>query len=287
MLSQLEHRNYNGNEKIWVGTYHNLHNISHWHTDNEIIFVIEGGADVYLNGEIYHIGEEQAIFCQSGTIHYINSDKDSVIDIFLFDNSLGNEVTSRYKLVDPVLKTKFDLKKYFNLIRTELTNREQFYEIKTNSIITYLIADIFCREQCAVIEKNAQHTVSNLMGLLNYIDKSYEYLTFSEAASYVGLSEPYFSKLFKHIYGMTFSEYLNVVRIEKAIELLTSDATMPITKVASECGYSSIRHFNRMFLQITGYSPTALPADYHLDVKQFKTETESFNPTLKESRLLN
>lgn len=286
MLSQLEHRNYNGDEKIWVGTYHNLHNMSHWHTDNEIIFIRKGGADIFLNGEICHIREGRAVFCQSGTLHYINSETDGLIDIFLFDNSLANEITSQYALVDPVLKEKYDFEKYFEILRDALTHRERFYESKTNALITYLITDIFCREQIQKISKDEKRTVSNLMGLLNYIDKSYEFLTFSEAADYVGLSETYFSKLFKRIYGMTFSQYLNIVRIEKAIELITADFSCPITKIASECGYSSIRHFNRMFSELTGYSPTTLPADYHLDVKQFKTESESFNPTLNESKLI-
>ena len=286
MLSRHEKRNYVGNEKIWVGTYANLHNLSHWHMDNEIIFVKEGNAKVSLNGETRNVMQGQAVFCQSGTLHYINADKDSLIDIFLFDNLLVEDITSHYVLTNPVLQENYYFSYYFNLIKNELANRESFYESRTNALIIYLVSDIFHRESTEKLNKSEGKTISGYKDLLNYIDQSYEYLTFKDAATYMGLSETYFSKLFKDLCGMTFSQYLNVVRIEKAIDLLSSETAYSITEIASICGYSSIRHFNRSFLQITGYSPSALPSDYQLDFKQFKTVSDSFNPTLDESKLI-
>lgn len=129
-------------------------------------------------------------------------------------------------------------------------------------------------------------TLAGYKELLNHIDQNYDYLTFKDAADFMGLSETYFSKLFKNLCGMTFSQYVNVVRVEKAIELLTSENAYSVTEIASICGYSSIRHFNRSFLQITGYSPRSLPSDYQLDFKQFKTVADSFDPTLDESKLI-
>ena len=286
MLSRYEKRNYVGNEKIWVGTYANLHNLSHWHIDNEIIFVKKGCAIVSLNGESRHLHEGQAVFCQSGTLHYINADQDSLLDIFLFDNFLVEDMTSRYALADPLLKENYGLENYFNLIKDEIANKDSFYESKTNAIIIYLLSDIFRRERTEKLNKSEGKTIAGYKDLLNHIDQNYENMSFTDAATYMGLSETYFSKLFKNLCGMTFSQYLNVVRVEKAVELLTSETPYSITEIASICGYSSIRHFNRSFLQITGYSPSALPADYRLDLKQFKTVTESFNPTLDESQLL-
>lgn len=286
MLSRHEKRNYVGNEKIWVGTYENLHNLSHWHIDNEIIFVKKGNAKVSLNGETRYVQQGQAVFCQSGTLHYINGERDSLIDIFLFDNFLVEDITSHYILADPVLQQNYHLTYFFDLIKTELANRESFYESRTNALIIYLVSDIFRRERTEKISSTEGKTISGYKELLNHIEQSYEYLTFKDAANYMGLSETYFSKLFKNLSGMTFSQYLNVVRIEKAAELLSSDRPYSITEIASMCGYSSIRHFNRCFLLITGYAPSALPADYQLNLKQFKTVTDSFNPTLGESKLI-
>lgn len=286
MLSRHEKRNYDGKEKVWVGRYENLHNLSHWHMDNEIICVTKGKAHISINGETRLLEQGDAAFCQSGTLHYINGDKDSLIDIFLFDNSLVEDITSQNALTNPILKRDYYLNDYFVSIKNELANREKFYESRTNALMIYLLSDIFRCESTEKIKKSEAKIISGYKELLNYIDLNYEYLTFKDASKYMGLSETYFSRLFKNLCGMTFSQYLNVVRIEKAVEFLNSETPYSITEIASKCGYSSIRHFNRSFLQITGYSPSTLPNNYQLDFKQFKTVTESFNPTLKESKLI-
>jgi xylan 1,4-beta-xylosidase len=157
--------------------------------------------------------------------------------------------------------------------------------MKTTSLITNLVIDIFRQEE--IVPNNTKDkTISNYKNLLNQIDESFEYITFSEAADFMGLSDTYFSMLFKKICGMTFSQYLNVVRIEKAIGLINGEEKIPISEIAVKCGYSSIRHFNRMFLQETGYSPKQLPIHYRLDVKPIKTVKDAFDPTLEESRLV-
>ena len=62
---------------------------------------------------------------------------------------------------------------------------------------------------------------------------------------------------------MTFSQYLNAVRLEHAIELLKNNTEhLAITEIAAKCGFDTIRHFNRVFKDITGMSPRQMPSDY-------------------------
>ena len=42
MLAKFEKRAYVGSEKVWVGKYRNLQNISHWHMEHEMIVCMEG-----------------------------------------------------------------------------------------------------------------------------------------------------------------------------------------------------------------------------------------------------
>ena len=44
MLAKFEKRAYVGSEKVWVGKYRNLLNISHWHMEHEMIVWMEGCA---------------------------------------------------------------------------------------------------------------------------------------------------------------------------------------------------------------------------------------------------
>lgn len=42
MLANFEKRAYNGTERVWTGRYRNLHNLPHWHLENELICVEQG-----------------------------------------------------------------------------------------------------------------------------------------------------------------------------------------------------------------------------------------------------
>ena len=66
----------------------------------------------------------------------------------------------------------------------------------------------------------------------------------------------YFCKTFKKVTGLTFTEYLGRVRIEKAKALLLNPH-LRISEIAYEVGFQSLTHFNRIFHQITGEAPTA------------------------------
>jgi AraC-like DNA-binding protein len=61
--------------------------------------------------------------------------------------------------------------------------------------------------------------------------------------------------LFKKRTGVTFTEYLTRVRIERVKELLVNP-NLRISEIAFQAGFQSLTHFNRVFLKLTGQSPT-------------------------------
>ena len=66
----------------------------------------------------------------------------------------------------------------------------------------------------------------------------------------------YFCKLFKRTTGLTFTDYLARVRIEKAKRLLL-DQNRRVSEVAYEVGFQSLTHFNRVFKKLADRSPTS------------------------------
>ena len=50
--------------------------------------------------------------------------------------------------------------------------------------------------------------------------------------------------------------YLNEYRINKVCELMMDDCLTPISDLAYSCGYTSLRTFNRNFLQIKKLTPS-------------------------------
>jgi len=75
-------------------------------------------------------------------------------------------------------------------------------------------------------------------------------------AKAVNTSTFYFCKLFKRATGLTFTDYLARVRIEKAKTLLL-DRNRRVSEVAYDVGFQSLTHFNRVFKKIVGRSPSS------------------------------
>ena len=102
--------------------------------------------------------------------------------------------------------------------------------------------------------------------LLDYIDKHYaEDLTLENASSMMHFSPSHFSKTFKKLMGINYVPYVNMVRIEQAIQMLSTGQHRMID-IALECGFSNIRSFNRTFKEITGYTPTEFSSQVDPDV---------------------
>lgn len=81
-------------------------------------------------------------------------------------------------------------------------------------------------------------------------------LCLASVAKAVNTSTFYFCKLFKRTTGLTFTDYLARVRIEKAKTLLL-DPNPRVSEVAYDVGFQSLTHFNRVFKKIVGQSPTS------------------------------
>ena len=76
-----------------------------------------------------------------------------------------------------------------------------------------------------------------------------------EIANAMHVSTFYFCKMFKKATGMTFTDYVGRVRVEKAKNLLLNPH-LRISEIAYAVGFQSLTHFNRVFRELTGQSPT-------------------------------
>jgi AraC-like DNA-binding protein len=86
-----------------------------------------------------------------------------------------------------------------------------------------------------------------------------ERVTLRLTAAYVHVSRHHFCKIFKQATGMTFTEFVARVRMEKAKGLL-GDPQLRISDVADRAGFNSISQFNRVFRRHVRNSPTAYRA---------------------------
>lgn len=85
-------------------------------------------------------------------------------------------------------------------------------------------------------------------------EHQHEELSLRQVASAVNTSAFYFCKMFKQATGLTFTDYLARVRIEKVKNLLLNPHKR-ISEAAYEAGFQSLSQFNRVFKRVTGESP--------------------------------
>lgn len=257
MLANFEKRENTDKSSVWAGSYQNLHNLPHWHLECELIYVQTGEVTVSHNNTAYHLQKEDCIFINSGEIHYIKGSEDSITDILMFDTALlGNISPKHFQLLYPRLRHHYPVMEYFHAIRDELKKKKEFYDVKVSCLMTDFIIDIFRHEPlCEQKQLKDSSSIENYKNLLSEIEEKCSYITFEDACDFMGLSKPYFSRFFKNLSGMTFSQYLNIIRLEKAIQLLNHNTeNLSITQIASSCGFDTIRHFNRVFKDFTGLS---------------------------------
>lgn len=90
---------------------------------------------------------------------------------------------------------------------------------------------------------------------ISYVEKNLnKNVSRSEVAREVHLSEEYFSRLFRQETGDTFKDYLLMVKMEAAKEILIK-TQLSVSIVASKVGYSNFSHFSQMFKNYTGLTP--------------------------------
>ncbi|MBU2645157.1 helix-turn-helix domain-containing protein [bacterium] len=99
-------------------------------------------------------------------------------------------------------------------------------------------------------------TRAKIQSIQNYLTENYaENLTRERLAEIAGISPDHLSRMFKQETGERISDFVNKIRIEKATKLLL-ESDEKVIAIAYEVGFGSLRTFNKVFLEITGRTPS-------------------------------
>lgn len=94
--------------------------------------------------------------------------------------------------------------------------------------------------------------------ILDYIEANYtEDVTLADMASALGYDYRYVSRLFAKNFSVGFKTLVNQYRVDHAVTLIR-ETTLSLSEIAFNCGFQSIRTFNRAFKNITGVAPGEL-----------------------------
>ncbi len=126
-------------------------------------------------------------------------------------------------------------------------------------IMTYLAGRVFPSPAPAPAKGGL--SPGNRRRVREYMEEGYSRnLPVRELADLAGLSEFHFLRMFRQSFGVTPHDYLNGIRIERAMEMIRRG--LPLIRIAAEAGFSSQPHFSRVFRERTGFTPARYAREY-------------------------
>ena len=248
---------------------------AHWHSYGEILLVGPGKTNIFMvNQKTYELVEGDFLLIwptemhaiidadrkESLVIQYSNAFMNTLFDLQRIMHFYRNlhvlcikahpELVGRLRAIAEKMKTIFfssgadrELRCCMLLMESMLTldeHREEFApEIRSGDPYSY--TDTVMRRMLMVTD----YIKNNLTA---------DDLSQGAMAEMAGISKDYFSRIFRSVTGLNYSKWLNLIRLEKAAELL-ADKDMTLTEIAMLSGFQSISSFNRVFHTEKGMSP--------------------------------
>lgn len=286
MIAQRQVWEYAKHVKVWVGKYKNSHNLIHWHSDCELLYVEHGSIDIFCNGKNHSLSDGEMLYVDSGQVHYMQArDPETVLIVIIFDYEILKPYVGELCLASSKLEGHYPIPDIYAKLRDILLAQEPFFGGEAAGIIISLMSRIYRKEKLQP-RKTEDETAKRFIDLLGEISAKIRYYTFTDAVTFMGMSEAYFSRYFHKTAGIPFGSYLSYVRTKEAISLIKSKNDLTMTEIADLCGFGTIRNFNRIFKKITGYAPSALPEKFELDESFVYPSEITFNPTLHDCELI-
>jgi AraC-like DNA-binding protein/ligand-binding sensor protein len=146
-------------------------------------------------------------------------------------------------------------KAYFE---TPVVNAERFQAImQLLEVFAQYLTDFAGRQAIASTAEEPTAVASAKQFVQSHVEES---ISLAQVVEHVHVSRFYFCKLFKKATGMTLTEYVSRVRVEKAKSLLV-DQSLRISEVVFAAGFGSIPRFNNVFRRYAGMAPTEYRAN--------------------------
>jgi len=142
----------------------------------------------------------------------------------------------------------------------------RFAGLKTTHDLSAFLAMAFDRFVSYVFDFSQFRHSNTLHQIVDYVRTHYaERITLTDVARHVWLSPSYLSSVFSEEMGMSFTAYVQTVRIGKSKELLQA-THMSVADIASETGFTDQSYFTKVFARSTGVSPTQFRRQQHTSV---------------------
>lgn len=242
----------------------------HQHSYVEIFFVKKGHIRITTKNINFFLDEGHICFIDSNTIH-------SIDQTFSFNEILIIQIsTEPDSIFHSLQKYKIDFQAYLsdlfnstlplcefqntlNNICKEFTQKSAGYE---NMILSYIHKFIALHFRYNYLIPKTQEdflsstNLQRFSQIISYIENNYtKQLTLKSLSQDLNMNYYYVSHLFKNTAGISFQNYLNNLRLDKALTFFPNSA-LNLTCISYNVGFPNIKAFTLAFKKKYGFLPS-------------------------------
>jgi len=244
----------------------------HYHKEVEFLLIIEGELEVNLAEERLCIGSGDIALIGSSELHHTRQLSQKLnyivfqVDLPVhFDQSVVmyweffREQLRPLSCLNYIFReneaVRLQIASAIRAINDEVNRCEKGYEISISLLIKTIILQLVRGDSRDLMQYERGKHFQTLESVLTYVDNHLsEKITVAEASRLVNLSYHHFIRTFKKTIGLSFTEYVNFKRVQKAEQLLLTEK-MSVEEISYAVGIPNRAHFHEMFKRRHGCSP--------------------------------
>lgn len=260
----------------------------HFHDEMEILYILSGRVAIMMEKNNFVLGPEDMVVFNPFEHHELyreagNHTLSAFVPMYVLQQEdIGNIQCCSY--------IQQEQAQYFQVLRTKLAILFKSYEDEPEYRRLYGKSQLLgflaiLKQQFEVKNSDWKSTidVGRMRKALMYIQEHFsEDISLKNVADQVYLSKGHFSREFQKQMGMSFSDYLRKLRLNKAVRSLCS-TERPVTDIALECGFSNTNTMIINFKQEYGDTPGIYRKKHSVpvQVQPVKDDTVSYMSLLK------
>ena len=223
---------------------------SHLHDSFELIIVTKGEMNVTVDGMCYILSENQSLLVFPNQLHELETKNTSSHFLCIFSPTLVRTFSKMCNgKVPECNKFHADILYIDRLKRL----RESYDTLEVKGVLYSICAEF--NRSAKYVDQHTSHD-GLLARIFKFVEENYKSdCTLRSLSSYTSYNYVYLSRFFKQCTKTTFIDYVNRYRIDEACYLL-KNSELSILQIAYECGFDSLRSFNRNFKKIMNITPS-------------------------------
>lgn len=239
-----------------------------WHAEYELFYVITGKCKLLLDSNVYTVKKGEVFVINPYKIHRIYSDGE-LCEYWYFKVPSQLFKIAHFNIDGKLIKTNVTDSETVRLFENYI---KEFQKQDSTTVMRAVAASMYL---LAYIIENYSYSLNQAEGdpmleigknpicnkVMEYINFHYkEKLSASIIADALGYNRSYLTREFGKYMGQTLTGYINMVRCVAAHDLLVS-TNYSVSRVAAECGYNDVSHFNNTYKRFFGRTPAKDTAD--------------------------